>query len=177
MPSRTSFYTATTLDGFLATDDHDLGWLLTRDIDQSGPGGYEPFIERIGAIVMGANTYLWLREHSPSWEYRQPTWVLTHRGELPHFEDADVHFTAQPLDELHAELVAAAAGKDVWVVGGGDLAGQFAELGLLDEVLVAIAPVTLGSGKPLLPHPVELRLREVDRNGEFIVAAYDVVRD
>ena len=46
---------------------------------------------------------------------------------------------------MHAELVAAAGGKDVWVVGGGDLAGQFADAGLLDEIVAAIAPVTLGA--------------------------------
>ena len=58
------------------------------------------------------------------------------------------------------QMVAAAGGKDVWVVGGGDLAGQFADAGLLDEVITYIAPVTLGSGRPLLPRRLELRLEE-----------------
>jgi dihydrofolate reductase len=57
-------------------------------------------------------------------------------------------------------MVRAAAGRNVWIVGGGDLAGQFADAGLLDEVLVTIAPVTLGAGAPLLPRRLELRLEE-----------------
>ena len=55
---------------------------------------------------------------------------------------------------VHADLVAAADGKDVWVVGGGDLAGQFADAGLLDHVWVTVVPVVLGAGKPLLDRPL-----------------------
>ena len=78
---------------------------------------------------------------------------------------------------VHAEMVEAAGGKNVWIVGGGDLAGQFADAGLLDEVIVYIAPVTLGSGAPLLPRRVELRLEELGRNRDFACARYAVVRD
>jgi dihydrofolate reductase len=56
------------------------------------------------------------------------------------------------------------------------LAGQFADAGLLDEVIVSIAPVTLGAGAPLLPRPIELRLDEVGRNGDFVAARFSVVR-
>jgi dihydrofolate reductase len=77
---------------------------------------------------------------------------------------------------VHEELVRAAGGKNVWIVGGGDLAGQFAEAGLLDEVLVTIAPVTLGAGAPLLPRRIELRLDELGRNGDFVAARFAVVR-
>ena len=71
-------------------------------------------------------------------------------------------------------MVAAAGGKNVWIVGGGDLAGQFADAGLLDEVLVSIAPVTLGAGAPLLPRRLELRLDDVGRNGDFVSATFSV---
>jgi dihydrofolate reductase len=64
----------------------------------------------------------------------------------------------------------------VWIVGGGDLAGQFADAGLLDEVIVYVAPVTLGGGSPLLPRRVELRLEETAQNGDFVTARYSVVR-
>jgi dihydrofolate reductase len=73
-------------------------------------------------------------------------------------------------------MVEAAGGKNVWIVGGGDLAGQFAEAGLLDEVIVYIAPVTLGAGAPLLARRVELRLEEMGQNRDFIAARYSVVR-
>ena len=72
--------------------------------------------------------------------------------------------------------VAAAAGRNVWIVGGGDLAGQFADAGLLDEILVMIAPVALAGGAPLLPRRLELRLEELGQNGDFACARYAVVR-
>ena len=79
------------------------------------------------------------------------------------------------VSEHHAAMVEAAGGKDVWVVGGGDLAGQFADAGLLDEVIVYIAPVFLGAGAPLFPRRQELKLAELAQNGEFACARYAVV--
>ncbi len=72
-------------------------------------------------------------------------------------------------------MTAAADGKDLWVVGGGDLVGQFADAGLLDEVIVYIAPVTLGGGAPLLPRKLDLRLEELAQNRAFACARYSVV--
>lgn len=176
---RTRFYTASSIDGFLATVEHSLEWLFPHQIDQSGPMGYEPFIAQIGALAMGASTYAWILEHpeeaGPGWPYRIPCWVFTHR-ELDRPPGADVRFTAAPVPAVHAELVAAADGRDVWIVGGGDLAGQFADHGLLDEVTVCWAPVTLGGGAPLLPRRLDLRLTDTARNGDFVCATYDVVR-
>ena len=66
-------------------------------------------------------------------------------------------------------MVAAAGDGNVWIVGGGDLVGQFHDAGLLDQVVVGIAPVTLGAGAPLLPRRIEgLRLVEVARNGQMV---------
>lgn len=174
---RTRFYTAASVDGFLATVEHSLDWLFPHRIDQTGPMGYEPFIAQVGALAMGANTYRWILEHpdeaGATWPYRIPCWVFTHRGhDRP--PGADVRFTAAPDPEVHAELLAAAGGRDVWVVGGGELAGQFADHGLLDEVTVCWAPVTLGAGAPLLPRRLELRLTDTARNGDFVCATYDV---
>ena len=79
--TRTVYYTASTLDGFIATPDHSLDWLLSREIDAEGPMGYQDFEKSVGAIVMGSSTYRWIREHEPdSWVYTAPTWVFTHRS-------------------------------------------------------------------------------------------------
>jgi dihydrofolate reductase len=102
--------------------------------------------------------------------------VFTHR-ELPVVPSARITFTSGDVADVHAELVEAAEGRNVWVVGGGDLAGQFADRGLLDEVIVYIAPVTLGAGAPLLPRRLELRLEELERNVDFATARYSVVRE
>lgn len=175
---RTTFYTATTLDGFIA-DEHDgLDWLLTQPQDEDGPLGYDDFIKDVGAIVMGRTTYEWVRDHiennGEQWYYDMPAWVMTH-AEPPVVEGADVRFAQGDVRAVHAEMAAAAGGKDLWVVGGGDLAAQFAAAGLLDEVVVSIAPVTLGAGRPLFTQPFDLRLVEHGRNGAFLVARYEVV--
>lgn len=64
----------------------------------------------------------------------------------------------------------------MWVLGGRDLAGQFADVGLLSEVWVQFAPVTLGSGQPLLPRDLRLELVDVVRNRDFVCTRYRVPR-
>ena len=83
--TRMIYYTASTLDGFLATEDHSLDWLLTRESGDGGPFDYEKFIAGIGAIAMGSSTYRWVLDHAgeDKWEYDLPCWVFTHRDDLP----------------------------------------------------------------------------------------------
>ena len=172
----THYYTATSLDGFIATADHSLDWLLSQDIDLEGPMAYPGFADGIGALVMGASTYEWvMAQEDGAWGYTQPTWVFTHR-ELAPPASGDVRFTQADVREVHAEMTAAAEGKDLWVMGGGDLAGQFADAGLLDEVWLQYAPVTLGSGSSVLPRRLGLELLEVARNRAFLCGRYRVVR-
>ena len=172
--SLTQYYTATTLDGFIADADHSLSWLFTRRREEDGPLDYGAFIAQVGALAMGSTTYEWILDYG-KWPYDVPCWVFTHR-QLRVVPDADVEFTSDDVAAVHEQLVEAAGGRNVWIVGGGDLTGQFADAGLLDEVLVTIAPVTLGGGAPLLPRRIELRLEEVGRNGDFVAARYSVVR-
>jgi dihydrofolate reductase len=140
---------------------------------------YSDFIAGVGAIAMGSTTYEWILDHESGadwrWPYDVPSWVFTHR-ELAVVPDARIEFTSDDVAAVHEEMVRAAAGRNVWIVGGGDLAGQFADAGLLDELLVTIAPVTLGAGAPLLPRPLELRLEETGRNGDFVAVRYSVAR-
>jgi dihydrofolate reductase len=74
-------------------------------------------------------------------------------------------------------MTQAAGGKNLWLVGGGDLVGQFADVGLLDEILLAVAPVTLGGGAPLLPRRLttaRLELTDVARDRQFARLIYRV---
>ena len=179
----TQYYTATALDGYIADSSHSLDWLFTRDQDRAGLLNYAEFLAEVGALAMGSTTYEWILDHEfadkdPAdwkWPYDIPCWIFTHR-QLTAVPNADLRFASGDVLPVHAEMVRAAAGKNVWIVGGGDLAGQFADAGLLDEVIVYIAPVTLGAGAPLLPRLLELRLEELGRNRDFAVARYAVVR-
>ena len=179
----TQYFTATTLDGFIADADNSLEWLFGRARDEDGPLNYDRFIAEVGAMAMGSTSYEWILEHEfadkdPAewkWPYEIPCWVFTHR-QLRVVTDAAVEFTSADVASVHAEMVAAAGGRNVWIVGGGDLVGQFADVGLLDEVIVQIAPVTVGAGAPLLPRRIELRLEELARNRDFACARFSVVR-
>ncbi|WP_310964588.1 dihydrofolate reductase family protein [Nocardioides terrisoli] len=172
----TQYYTASSVDGFIADPDNSLSWLLSRDIDEHGPMGYAGVRAGWGAMCMGATTYQWIVDnHDDGWPYSMPCWVFTHRDFPP--RDGDIRFTSAPIADVHAEMVAAAGGKNVWVVGGGDLVGQFHDAGLLDEVWVQYAPVTLGGGAPMLPRRIELRLTDLAQNRDFACARYDVVRE
>ena len=179
--SLTQYYTATTLDGFIADPNDSLDWLFTRDREDGGPGDYGVFIAEVGALTMGSTTYEWILDHEfkgkePSewkWPYDIPCWVFTHR-KLQVVPSAKIDFASGDVAPVHQQMVEAAGERNIWIVGGGDLAGQFADAGLLDEVHVSIAPVTLGAGAPLLPRRVELRLEELGRNGDFVAARFSV---
>ena len=95
---------------------------------------------------MGSTTYEWILDHEfagkdPSewkWPYDVPCWVFTSR-KLTEVSGALVESVSGEVATVHEEMVRAADGRNVWIVGGGDLAGQFADAGLLDEVWVSIA--------------------------------------
>ena len=153
---KTQYYTATSLDGFIATEDDSLEWLFPL-ADVHDPS-YTDFIAEVGAITMGSATYEWMlrnaelveAETGSLWPYTQPAWIFTTRT-IPVVPGANVFFVQGDVRRVHADMRAAAGDKNIWVVGGGDLAGQFHDAGLLDEVIVQVGSVTLGKGKPLFP--------------------------
>ncbi|HTK42059.1 MAG TPA: dihydrofolate reductase family protein [Gemmatimonadales bacterium] len=113
------------------------------------------------------------------WPYQQPTWVFTTRT-LPSVPGADIRFVRGDVRPVHQAMIEAAAGKNIWIVGGGDLAGQFYDHGLLDELFVQVGSVTLGAGKPLLPRAITsppLRLVSVGAVGTgFAELHYELPR-
>ncbi|WP_066587991.1 dihydrofolate reductase family protein [Cellulomonas timonensis] len=163
----TQYYVAASMDGYIADEQGSLDWLFQFN-DAEGVGEHvQAFMADVGAIAMGATTYEFLLGEGVAWPYPGlRTAVFTHR-ELPLFPDADIELTSDDVAEVHARLVQAAAGRNVWLVGGGGLVAQFAERGLLDEIWLGLAPVVLGGGSPLLPARLAgtWELRDVQRLG------------
>jgi dihydrofolate reductase len=148
------------LDGFIAEPEEKLEWLIGFD----GPGyagtdagpvseSFPAFMAGVGALVMGSKTYEFILDQE--WAYADmPVWVMTTR-DLPRVEDASgLAFASGSVAALHDEMVAAAGGKDLWVVGGGVLASQYVAAGLLDLVRLTVVPTILGAGLPLFAEPV-----------------------
>lgn len=182
---KTQYYVSSSLDGFIATQDDSLDWLFPLgDIEQTS---YPAFIADVGAIAMGSATYEWILRNAQAvaeqtgsaWPYTQPTWVFTTRT-LPVIDGANVVFAKGDVRTVHEQMRAAADGRNVWVMGGGELAGQFHDAGLLDEIIVTIGSATLGSGKPVFPRQVlspGLALESVSQVGSgFAELTYRVNR-
>lgn len=219
---KTLYYTASSLDGYIAAPGNDLDWLMQFG-EPEGGGSYAAFIRDVGAIAMGSATYEWVlrelvraggegsandgeeekqagkgagsrEEKAPDpfsglpmpgepqpWPYAQPTWVFTSR-DLPVVPGADIRFVRGDVRPVHRAMVEAIGGadsvKNIWIAGGGDLVGQFWDAGLLDELIVQVASVTLGRGAPLLPRAIvtpPLRLTSAERWGEaFVELRYEV---
>ena len=183
---KTQYYTASSLDGFIATVDHSLEWLFQLgDVNDTS---YPQFIRDVGALAMGSATYEWMLRHvirigtqeEAPWPYFQPTWVFSRR-KLPTVRGADIRFVEGAVRPIHEQMQVAANGKNIWLVGGGVLVGQFYDVGLLDELIVQVGSVTLGAGKPLLPRQIvspPLRLTSVQRFGPGLAELrYEVARE
>ncbi len=181
--SRVIYNTATTLNGFLADDEHSLSWLFV--VPGAGPveAEFSGFLRGVGALVMGSATYEWLLDHEnlleqpEKWYYGDMVSFVLSSRPLPQITGADIRFRNGDVGQLWDELAAAAGDRDIWLVGGGDLVGQFADEGHLDEIRVSVAPVTLASGKPLLPRRLEsdrLHLTSVRQSGQFAELIYSV---
>lgn len=180
---RVIFNTATTLNGFLADDDDSLSWLFVVPGADDAEADFSGFLKGVGALIMGSTTYEWildheeLLDHPEKWFYAgKASFVMSSRVQ-PAIPGADIRFRRGDVADVWDELRESAGESDIWIVGGGDLVGQFADAGLLDEVRVSIAPVTLASGRPLLPRRLEsdrLRLESVRRSGQFAELVYAV---
>jgi dihydrofolate reductase len=185
---KTQYFTATSIDGFIADQGNSLDWLFEAEkgTDDSGEWSgqqYRDFFDRVGAMAMGASTYEWILEHEhmleqpENWPYhRTPCAIFTHR-ELPAVPGANITFVSGDVRRVHEQMAAAAGGRNIWLVGGGELVGQFADHGLLDEIILSVAPATLGGGAPLLPRrlmPGELSLTGCHRDGPFASLSFAV---
>lgn len=175
MVRRTRLFIATSLDGYIAGPGGALDWLFTDDGDGDGYG-YDPFIAGVDTLAMGRRTYETVAGFG-AWPYDgMAAWVFT-RGTPP--EDPRVRFTAETPREWCAAR-AVEAGRDIWIVGGGELVGGFLDAQLVDDVTIAVHPVLLGGGVPLIPpgthrHALRLVASRQYRSG-LVLLSYAVQR-
>ena len=184
---KVTYFTATSLDGYIADENSSLDWLFEtpHGDDESS---WERLMAESAALVMGGTTYRWMIDHDPElltgpekWrEYydERPVWVFTHATDLPEVQGTQLRFVQGDVKPVYDEIAATVDGG-IWLVGGGDLVGQFDDAGLLDEVVAGICPVTLGAGAPLLPRRItskRMRVIDVLQTGEQVQIRYRIER-
>lgn len=159
--AKSQYYCAMSLDGYIAEADDTLEWLTKYEGSFEGEGAertngppYKRFYEGVGALVMGSVSYEFILSEPAAgteWPYKgKRAWVLISRDlPTPDGDDVDIRIANATVPDLYEEMIAAAGDRNLWVVGGGNVASQFADAGLLDEVLTTVVPVVLGEGKPL----------------------------
>ncbi|MEC3767414.1 dihydrofolate reductase family protein [Cupriavidus sp. SS-3] len=172
-------FIATSLDGFIARPDGDIGWLLERD-DPAEDHGYTAFIADKDAIVMGRGSYEKVVTMG-EWAYDRPVLVLSRQlagKPVPDALQGKVRFSdATPADAM-AQLEA--EGVRRVYVDGGQVVQSFLRDGLIADMVVTTVPVLIGAGRPLfgaLPCDVSLKL-ESSRHfpSGLVQSAYRVLR-
>lgn len=145
--TKLSVYIATSLDGYIASTDDDLAW-LENAVGEGEDYGYDAFMSDIDALAMGRGTYDYIAHIDPLPFGERQLYVFTHRPPEP--RDGVTFWAKTPEEALtHWE----AEGVQHVYVDGGRLISDFLDVGLIDELTIATAPVLLGAGRPLF-HPV-----------------------
>src|SRR5580765_308641 len=182
--TKVQYFTACTLDGFIADENNSLDWLfeVPHDVED---GYWDQWFPGVGALVMGATTYEWMIDHDQmldnpdKWQGYygdRPGWVFTHR-DLPLLPGVDLSLVNGDVRPVYEEVAKRLPDASLWLVGGGDLVGQFYDAGLLDEIIVGMTPVTLGHGAPLLPRRISaenLSFRKAELIGQRVRIILDV---
>ena len=184
--SKVVYFTASSLDGFIADERNSLDWLF--ETPHEGESSWDEFIGAVGPMCMGRTTYEWMLNHDPDlltgpekWEAYygdRPAWVFTHRTDLPTVVGAEIRFVEGDVGPVYDEMRTRRDG-DVWIIGGGDLVGQFDDAGLLNRIILGMCPVTLGAGAPLLPRRItseRMRVTDVRLEGQQVRIVLDLDR-
>src|SRR5690625_3461517 len=176
-PGKVLWHTSMSLDGFIAGPDDDVAWVF----DHMEPSVTAPdIVERTGAMLTGRRSYDVGRRdadkvngepHAGGWN--GPVFVLTHN---PPEDDTETTFVNGPLDEVVTKALTAGQPKDLILVGA-DLARQCLQAGLVDEMIVHVAPVLLGAGTPLYRDQDRfggLELTAVEQSGPVATLRYQL---
>lgn len=166
-------FISTSLDGYIATKDESLDWLFK--VDGEGDNGYSEFYETVDTILFGKRTYDWVMKQGIK--------------ELPYKNKECYVFTSSPLDDkedvkfVNEDAISFTnklinqEGRNIWVVGGRELLHSFIKVKLVDEFIIKVAPILLGSGIPLFKeggYQLNLSLKGVRNFNQFVELHYVV---
>ncbi|TYS61888.1 dihydrofolate reductase [Bacillus infantis] len=166
-------FIAQSLDGYIATKEDSLDWLFK--VEGEGDNGYSEFYEEIDTIIMGKRTYDWIMKHEKGqFPYENKDCYVFTRSQVE--DTADVKFVNEDIVNF-ANSLKKEEGKNIWVVGGGELLHTFLKEKLLDELFITIAPSIIGDGIPLFKsgdYQLDLKLKGTRTFNQFVEIHYTV---
>lgn len=168
-------FIATSLDGYIATEDDSLEWLFK--VDGKGDNGYSDFYDTVDTVIMGRRTYDWLLEQElESFPYEGKECYVFSRTVSE--DNENIKFFSGDIVDF-TNLLINKKGKNIWVMGGGDLIYSFINEKLVDELIITVSPVLIGKGIPLFKEvdfETELTLKSINQYNQFAELHYEVKR-
>lgn len=159
----------TSADGYIARPDGDLEWLTSRPAPK-GFYGMNAFMKMVDAKVLGRKTYEMSVRLGAKFDVKNPTFVFS-RQSPPADVPAGVEFVRDGVGPFVSRL-RAQPGKDIWLMGGGEIIASFLDEAAIDEFVMSVAPVFIGDGIPLIARRhrhTPLHLRSVERFDDGLV--------
>jgi dihydrofolate reductase len=160
---------ATSADGYIARPDGDIEW-LTRRPAPKGFYGMGKFMQSIDTTLFGRKTYEVGLQMGATFDSKGRNYVFSRRppkASVP----AGVEFVAGGINAF-AKRLREQQGKNIWMMGGGEIIASFLDEGAIDEFIISVVPVFIGEGIPLIAHrhrDVPLSLRTVQRFPDGVV--------
>lgn len=152
-------FIAMSLDGYIADRRGGVDWLQGQGNEEENIDSYAEFSKTVDTVFLGWKTYHQIvTELSPEeWPYPDFTaYVFTHRQQA---SSEKIRFVNEDPVKL-AKKLKEEDGKDIWICGGADLAGQFVDADLIDDYTITVIPTLLGSGVRLFEHGArEIKLK------------------
>lgn len=140
---RIKLYIAASIDGYIARTDGEMDWLTEFPMTNEDNYGYKEFYQSVDTVIMGGRTYRDILLMDFIWPYNgKKTFIVSHTDVMTR---DDVEFISEDIINRISRL-RDDKGKDIWLVGGGELIAMLSDSGLIDEMIITYVPVTLGNG-------------------------------
>lgn len=147
-------YIAISLDGYIATPDGGVEWLTQYPNPTNNDYKFKELLQSVDIVLMGGRTYREIIGFGDGWSYREKeTYVVSHNN-INLTPDESVHFITENIRE-EILLLKNGQGKDIWLVGGGELVSMLLDHDLIDEMQICIFPTILGQGIRLFPNKLK----------------------
>jgi dihydrofolate reductase len=168
VPRKVIVHIATSADGYIARPDGDLDWLTSRPAPK-GFYGMDAFTRSIDTRILGRKTYEESLRLGATFD-KGRTIVFSHRAP-PDNAPPGVEFVSGELGPF-VQRLRAQPGKDIWLMGGGEIIASFLDAQAIDEFVVSVVPVFIGDGIPLIARRhrlTPLELQSVERFDDGLV--------